>query len=475
MISPLAKGFLSALLALLIAGSFLVPMLLNYVIRPWPGVEIHITLLSDKGRVFTAENLGLSLYAQVWAVMPPGSSEESIVTVYEGRVLGNVLFIKSDDIKNVVDSWIKYITEHGVSLEPPLLISLYIYNPSTGYVLQRVPLRTITYNPLVIASGKKIIVDLTVVVPLTEKGLELKIWENRICERRYYWLITKVITLDDMENTLGSNVTSVYHGEKFLKTPVITIQQTKGDVKTRIVMTYNGVGDISFHTYIVVENTSTGSFRQYIAGPCLKGDFRIAMDMDVGIEANAGYIYLLTKPLVLVMEEYYYDSCAVEQVKPTGYKQIIYLTQTVALHDKYIISGTENTLPMFLSNIVDREINMTRITVPQTPLDEGYLDQGEAIVINDIIRSILKNSSEYMLFSPITTIDKLNISNLNVLVGSIISLEHGLEGYIRNIGEEPIEVYYNSIDIGVVDEILCREEQWIKHGNIAILYFTISR
>ncbi len=474
-ISPPAKGFLSALLAILVAGSFLVPMFLNYVIRPWPGLEIHITLLSDKGRVFTAENLGLSLYAQVWAIMPPGNGEESIITVYEGRILGNILFIKSDDMKNVIDSWVKYITEHGVDVEPSILISLHVYNPSTGYVLQRVPLRTITYDPLVIASGKKIIVDLTVIVPLSEKGLELKIWENRVCERKYYWLITKMIILDDMENALGSNVTSIYHGEKYLKTPVVIVRQNKGGIRTRIVTTYNGVGDISFHTYTIVENTSTGSYRQYIAGPCLKGDFRIAIDTDVGVEADIGYIYLLTKPLVLVMEEYYYDSCAVEPVKPTGYRQIIYLTRMAALHGKYVVSGSENGLPTFLNNIVDREIRTKRITVPGTPLEKGYLDSGEAIVINDIIGSILENSSEYMLFSPITTVDKLNISDLNVLVGPAILLKHGLEGYIRNIGKDPIEVYYNSIDIGVVDEILCSEEQWIRHGNIVVLYFTISR
>lgn len=302
-----------------------------------------ITFRDDQG-----ERIQLSrdivLYTQVFATTVEGSRFEDVkVEVLRGRVnesvmVGSIIVLKPEGkFGEVVREWVEYIEKRSLNpkTSSSVQINLWVVNTSSGEIIARLS-RYYTYEPVAIASGKSIVIEVDVAISSTNGGLRL-LYEHKNqdinCILTYWERLWHI----GPENFTGKPYVIYDPGDAtyYTKTPLIAvINHALSPIITTIIAPYRTSWSASIGMgYGLQEKGLDANVTIYKAG-IVREDYVYFGYILLANPGETKNIYVWARPIAEFYREIEMNTCTGIST-PTGYEKLDTYVKSVRIIDKY--------------------------------------------------------------------------------------------------------------------------------------------
>ena len=426
-----------------------------------------VTFRNDRGELIQPPR-DIALYTQVFATTAEGSKFGDVkIEILRGRVNGSIIVLKPEGkFGEVVREWVEYIEKRGLDpkTSSSVQINLWVINTSSGEIIARLS-RYYTYEPVAIASGKSITIEVDVTIPSTSGRLQLSrerqseisfssiMFQDINCIVTYWerlWYIGP-------ENFTGKPyvIYDPRDATYYMKMPLIAVIVNYYALSPilasiDVTATYKTGWSVSIGMgYQLQEKGLGASVTVYKAG-IVREDYVYFYD---GFTANPGEtknIYMWARPIAEFYREIEMNVCA-GSATPTGYEKLDAYVKSVRIIDKYgakyYDGGTDYGLPdwlyqWFYDNSVTSETYIGGLGPNESrslqEIIKNYVDTCGAdfevsIPVGAMAASLLLSSSPILAGF---------VASVSVSVGYSESLTLIIGGGIKNIGSHWITGIY---------------------------------
>lgn len=329
-----------------------------------PGyVKFKLVLYDDEGRpIIDALGTptvpeGIRLYAQVYAIAPPGH-DEVIVEVYKGWVSGLALKLDArDTLRWVAEEWARLETGRGIELgytATSLELNLWVVHADTGSVIQRVSY-FYPYNPHGLLRGEEWEYTVKVMLLPVENGASeprsLQIEPRPGCTMYYTWRVNTTIT-PEAGSTAFSADARRFDDILYIKTPILLIYNKlpiSGRIGSAIGLGMGGVTEFKASIGLgqgIYEKLRSGDATGGLSGKVYLGGVSRSLSVSSfwspgSVEGGEwAYVWIWARPVMVFYNEYLTLDCEGDVVESyTGVDKVVFFVQDAMTLYKGVVGG----------------------------------------------------------------------------------------------------------------------------------------
>ena len=435
------------------------------------GLMFTISLYNDRGeRVYLSRDMGL--YVQVFATTVEGSRFGDMkIEILRGRVNGSIIVLKPEGkFGEVVREWVEYIERRGLSpkTSSSVQINLWVVNTTLGEIIARFS-RYYAYEPVAIASGRSITIEITMVIKSAGNRLQLlHEHQNRIdfstvrlqdvnCIFTYWERLWYV----GPENFTWKPYT-IYDPRDatyYMKMPLIAAIMNHYalspiSASISITATYKTGWSASIGLGYQLREKGLGASATIYKAGSVREDYVYFYDMFSANPGEIKNIYVWARPIAEFYREIEMNVC-IGSATPTGYEKLDTYVKSVRIIDKYgskyYDGGIDNDLPdwlyqWFYDNSITSEMYI------------GWLGPNDSRAIPEIIKNYVDTcGADFEISIPVGAMAASLLSSSPVLAGFVASMSASMGysesltliigGGIKNTGSHWVDTYLRFINL----------------------------
>ncbi|MEB3861421.1 MAG: hypothetical protein GSR84_04285 [Desulfurococcales archaeon] len=354
------KRSIIAAIGLATLAVLLVAMQLNHSLGY---VKFKLVLYDDEGRPITnalgmpTVPEGIRLYAQVYAIAPPGH-DEVMVEIYKGWVSGLTLTLEArDTLRWIAGEWARLETGRGI--EPgytatSLELNLWVVHEETGSVIQRVSY-FYPYDPHRLLEGESWEYTVKVMLPPVENSApgprSSQIEPRPGCIMYYTWRINSTTTPEAGSTTFSTD-TRRFDNILYIKTPILLVYNKlpiSGRIGSAIGLGMGGVTEFKASVGIgpgIYVKLRSGDATGGLSGKVYLGGVSRSLSVSSfwspgSVEGGEwAYVWIWTRPVMVFYNEYLTLDCEGDVVESyTGVDKVVFFVQDAMTLYKGVADG----------------------------------------------------------------------------------------------------------------------------------------
>ncbi|MEM0203940.1 MAG: hypothetical protein QXO16_08680 [Archaeoglobaceae archaeon] len=372
------------------------------------------------------------MYLHIDVIAPPSPKFEDLVTINITMKPKKEIFIRSDELLEISKEWVSVYASRNTNPEnmySGLIIRLIIYNRSTGEIVFEA-FDSFSYKPIEVTKGKPIEITMNLVKKSPEQKFKISpvsqhvksVEAKEICDGCEYWIERELvvsITPESLKTKLPSDYFKSVDGVLYMKTPVLIVKNA-----------YSNSGVITSSINIGMREVSVGVYPTLTSGEILdkitkgysptvtlwKGSgltwggstyYFYYNTGDLGPEQSV-WIWIWARPVYRIYKVYEVDSCTYTRYY-IGDDVENFITH-VLTSGTGIVGGGNIGLPQSeLMQTLFNGVEMNKLQISGTSLEDGKLDPGESIALEQIVQYFDTCGADFEVGIPAGSLAALSI------------------------------------------------------------------